>query len=164
MSNDSNLRIEVSLTRQRLQLLDGAEVVAEYRVSTSRFGVMGREHSQCTPTGMHVVDEMFGAGEPPLMAFTGRVATGDIWSEELDTEEPDRDWILSRIMWLAGTEPGVNQGEGCDSKSRYIYIHGTTPLEPMGVPRSHGCVRMDPVEVIDLFDRVKPGTSVNLIA
>ncbi len=164
--SENQLRIEVCIIRQRLELLDGDELVAGYRVSTSRYGCGQRENSQCTPLGEHAVAEMVGDGAAPGTVFTGREPTGEVWSEALDRAEPGRDWILSRILWLEGKEPGFNQGsndEGsCDSHDRYIYIHGTSDLEPLGVPLSHGCVRMNLNDVIDLYDRVVPGTPVRI--
>jgi lipoprotein-anchoring transpeptidase ErfK/SrfK len=161
------LHIEVSVTKQRLRLLLGEDVVATYRVSTSRYGCGQRAGSQCTPLGAHVIAESIGANTTPGTVFVGREPTGEVWSEALAAAEPGRDWILSRILWLAGTEPGINQGsnsEGsCDSQDRYIYIHGTSDLEPLGVPLSHGCVRMNLHEVTELADRVAVGTHVSIV-
>jgi len=161
------LHIEVSVTKQRVQLLQGDEVVASYRASTSRYGCGQRAASQCTPLGEHVITASIGAGAAPGTVFIGRELSGEVWSEALDTAEPGRDWILSRILWLSGSEPGINQGsnaEGsCDSHDRYIYIHGTSDLEPLGVPLSHGCVRMNLHDVIGLADRAPVGTRVSIV-
>jgi len=143
-------------------LLAGDEVRAEYLVSTSAYGPGEREGSQCTPRGAHTVDELIGDGAEPGAVFVGREPTGEVWSEQLNVEHPGRDWILSRIIWLSGSEPGVNQGGDVDTKNRYIYIHGTTPDAPMGVPCSHGCVRMEMHEVIELFEQVEQGMSVQI--
>ena len=94
--------------------------------------------------------------------FVGRVPTGEIYTDELSAKNPQRDWILSRILWLYGIEPQFNQGAGCDSHSRYIYIHGTPDTEPMGIARSHGCIRMRNSDVIELFDLVDVGTRVDI--
>jgi len=161
------LHIEVSVTKQRLQLLQGNEVIASYRVSTSRYGCGQRAGSQCTPLGEHVIAESIGADATPGTVFVGREPTGEVWSAALDAAEPGRDWILSRILWLSGTEPGINQGSNadgsCDSHDRYIYIHGTSDLEPLGVPLSHGCIRMNLHEVVELAARVAPGTCVSIV-
>jgi hypothetical protein len=165
--NSKQLSIEVSITRQRVQLWQQDELLATYRASTSRFGCGQREGSQCTPLGEHVIAEKVGDAAEPGAVFVGREPTGETWTETLDAQEPGRDWILSRILWLAGTEPGVNQGEvdeySCDSKDRYIYIHGTSDLKPLGVPLSHGCVRMNLHEVIELYSRVTVGTRVVIV-
>jgi lipoprotein-anchoring transpeptidase ErfK/SrfK len=97
---------------------------------------------------------------PPRSVFVGRRPTGEIWSPELAALHPDRDWILTRILWLSGLEPGRNRLGNVDSMRRYIYIHGTPDDQPMGVPASHGCVRMRNDELIELFNLVAPGTEV----
>src|SRR5690606_20033273 len=114
----------------------------------------------CTPRGRHVVRARIGAGAPAGAVFRGRRPTGEVWSPELAARYPGRDWILSRILWLSGREPGFNRLGGVDSMRRYIYIHGTPDDQPMGVPLSHGCVRMRNADVIELFDLVPPGTEV----
>jgi L,D-transpeptidase YbiS len=101
-----------------------------------------------------------GAGQPVNTVFVGRRPTGEIWTPELAAQFPQRDWILTRILWLSGCEPGFNRLGNCDSMRRYIYIHGTPDSEPMGVPRSHGCIRMRNADVIALFDQVAAGTPV----
>ena len=92
--------------------------------------------------------------------MVGRRHTGEIYTPELARQFPERDWILSRILWLCGLEPGKNRGGSVDTMRRYIYIHGTPDSEPMGVPKSHGCIRMRNQDVIRLFDMVTPGTPV----
>jgi lipoprotein-anchoring transpeptidase ErfK/SrfK len=96
--------------------------------------------------------------------FVGRRPTGEIWTPQLAAQVPDRDWILTRILWLSGCEPGVNRLGSVDSMQRYIYIHGTPDSEPMGVARSHGCIRMRNADVIALFDQVPAGTPVLISA
>ena len=94
--------------------------------------------------------------------------TGEIYDAELGLLNPERDWILSRILWLSGLEEGVNKGSnsqgGCDTYQRYIYIHGTPDSEPMGIPLSHGCVRMRNQDIVELFEQVNEGTMVTIIA
>ena len=92
--------------------------------------------------------------------FVGRRPTGEVYNAQLASQYPRRDWILSRILWLCGRESGQNRGAGVDSFRRFIYIHGTPDSEPMGVPRSHGCVRMRNSDIVELFDLVEPGTCV----
>jgi len=100
---------------------------------------------------------------PEGTVFIGRRPTGEVWSPELAAQYPGRDWILSRILWLSGCEPGVNRLGNCDTMQRYIYIHGTPDSEPMGVPLSHGCIRMRNADVMALFDAVPVGTAVTII-
>lgn len=154
-------RIHISLDRQILTLLSSAgEVLAEYLVSTALNGPGERDSTGCTPRGEHYIRAKIGAGQPSCTVYRGRRPTGEIHTPELAQQNPGRDWILSRILWLCGREPGRNRGPGVDTFRRFIYIHGTPDTEPMGVPMSHGCVRMRNADVIDLFERVSAGTSV----
>jgi len=155
------MRIEISLAEQVLRLFgDDGRLVRAWPVSTAANGPGEREGSGCTPRGRHVVRARIGAGAPAGAVFRGRRPTGEVWSPELAARYPGRDWILSRILWLSGREPGFNRLGGVDSMRRYIYIHGTPDDQPMGVPLSHGCVRMRNADVIELFDLVPPGTEV----
>ena len=115
-----------------------------------------------TPRGRHRIRACIGQGQSPGAVFVGRRATGEIYSEELARQYPGRDWILSRILWLCGEQPGYNRHGRVDSMRRYIYIHGTPDSEPVGVPRSHGCVRMRNAHVIELFELVGPGCRVDI--
>ena len=153
----------VSLTRQTLQLRRAGHVEREFRVSTSRYGPGEQRGSLCTPRGLHVIRAKIGQGLPAGAVLRGRRPTGEVFSPALARAEPGRDWILSRILWLSGLEPGRNRFGDVDSMRRYIYIHGTPDHEPMGVPFSHGCIRMRNDDVCWLFDAVSPGTRVNLI-
>jgi L,D-transpeptidase YbiS len=155
------MHIEVSISLQSLRLLDdGGLLLAEYPVSTALKGVGESKGSGCTPHGRHVVRAKIGAGQPLGAVFIGRRPTGEIWTPQLAAEFPARDWILTRILWLSGREAGLNRMGGCDTMQRYIYIHGTPDTEPIGVPRSHGCIRMRNVDVLELFERVPAGTPV----
>ena len=155
------MHIDISIAEQRLRLLDEAgEVLADYPVSTALNGPGEKKNSGCTPRGKHIVRAKIGDGQALGTVFIGRRPTGELWSPELAAEHPARDFILSRILWLSGCEPGVNRLGDVDSMQRYIYIHGTPDTEPMGVPRSHGCVRMRNTDVVELFDRVPAGTPV----
>ena len=155
-------RILVEISRQTLKLLGGGEVLREWPVSTSRYGPGERVDSMGTPRGRHRVRAHIGAGQPPGAVFVGRRPTGEIHTDELARRYPGRDWTLTRILWLCGEQPGYNRNGGVDSMRRYIYIHGTPDSEPMGVPRSHGCVRMRNSDVIALFDQVEPGCRVDI--
>ncbi|MDH5277109.1 MAG: L,D-transpeptidase [Gammaproteobacteria bacterium] len=161
---DHPVELAVSLTRQILEVRQAGRVEQEFLVSTSRYGPGEQYGSLCTPRGRHVVRAMIGRGLPQGSVFRARRPTGEIFSPELLHAEPDRDWILSRILWLSGLEPGRNRFGNVDSMSRYIYIHGTPDHEPMGVPFSHGCIRMRNAEICRLFDTVAPGTPVNLLS
>lgn len=155
--------ILVSLTRQDLRLLRDGHVERQFRVSTSRHGPGELQGSLCTPRGLHVIRAKIGAGLPAGAVLRGRRPTGEVFTPELHRAEPGRDWILSRILWLSGLEPGRNRLRDVDSMRRYIYIHGTPDHEPMGVPFSHGCIRMRNDDVCWLFDAVPTGTRVDIV-
>jgi lipoprotein-anchoring transpeptidase ErfK/SrfK len=155
------MRIEISISAQMLTLFDDfGGVKARYVISTAANGVGCEKDTGCTPLGEHIVRAKIGAGAPLNTVFVGRRPTGEILSPELAAQYPQRDWILTRILWLSGTEVGKNRLGNVDSMQRYIYIHGTPDSEPMGQPCSHGCVRMRNQDVIELFDLVDVGTPV----
>jgi len=156
-------RLRISLTGQELQLLDEEGGCTSYPVSTSRYGPGERIGSGGTPRGRHVIRARIGAGLPSGGVLRGRRPTGEVWTPALAARFPGRDWILSRILWLSGCEPGRNRLGQVDSMRRFIYIHGTPDTEPMGVPFSHGCIRMRNADIIELFDRVAPGTPVDIV-
>lgn len=157
------MRIRIDIGRQLLELFgDDGACIRRYVVSTALNGAGERENSGCTPRGRHRIRALIGRGMPPGTVFRGRRPTGEVWSAELAAAQPQRDWILSRILWLCGEEPGMNRLGGVDSMRRYIYIHGTGDDQPMGQPLSHGCVRMRNREVIELFELVGAGTPVEI--
>ena len=156
------MHIDIDLSQQRLRLYEGEMLVAEYPVSTARNGAGEQMGSYCTPQGQHRIRACIGSGEPLGAVFRGRRPTGEVYSDDLAAAYPERDWILSRILWLGGLEPGRNRYGEVDSQRRYIYIHGTPDSEPMGEPASIGCIRMRNEDVMDLFERVPVGTSVNI--
>ena len=150
----------VSLDSQSLALMHGESIVQTYIVSTARNGAGEQEGSGCTPRGWHYIRARIGAGLPEGAVLVGRRPTGEVYTGELARQHPQRDWILSRILWLSGREPGRNRLGSVDTMRRYIYIHGTPDTEPMGVPLSHGCIRMRNTDILDLFERVPAGTPV----
>jgi len=159
------MEIRVSLPEQRLSLLDDTgALLREYPVSTALNGAGECAGSGCTPRGRHVVRARIGAGLPLNTVFVGRRPTGEVWTPELAAANPGRDWILTRILWLSGCEPGVNRLGDVDTMRRFIYIHGTPDSEPMREPRSHGCIRMRNADILDLFERVAAGTPVDISA
>jgi lipoprotein-anchoring transpeptidase ErfK/SrfK len=151
--------IEISIQDQilRLKLEKG---MVEYPVSTAKLGIGQDKGSNQTPIGWHQVRAKIGAGLAENTVFVGRRPTGEIYNSELADSAPDRDWILSRILWLSGCELGRNRLGNVDTMQRYIYIHGTPDTEPMGVPLSHGCIRMRNKDVIELFEYLKVGSPV----
>lgn len=155
------MRIDISVPEQRLWLFDDADrLLLERGIATAKNGVGEERDSECTPRGRHRVRAKIGAGCAPNTVFQGRRPTGELYSPELKQRFPDRDWILTRILWLCGEEPGINRLGDVDTMRRYIYIHGAPDEDPMGVPSSHGCIKMRNTDVIELFDLVPVGTRV----
>jgi hypothetical protein len=156
--------IHISIPDQTLELRDDeGRMVRRYSVSTARNGPGERRGSHCTPRGRHIVRAKIGAGAAPNTVFVGRRVTGEVWSPKLAEQHPGRDWILTRILWLSGCEPGFNRLGDVDTMRRYIYIHGCPDMLPMGVPGSIGCVRMRNADIIELFDLVAPRTPVEIV-
>lgn len=156
------MQITISLSEQKL-ILEGRDGNFLYVVSTAAKGAGEQQDSGCTPRGRHLVRARFGVGLAAGAVFQGRRFTGEYFTQALADAYPDRDWMLSRILWLGGMEPGHNQGGDVDSFRRFIYIHGTPDTEPMGEPASYGCIRMRNADVIDLFDRVPVATPVIVV-
>lgn len=125
-----------------------------YVISSGQNGIGEQENSGKTPRGWHKIALKFGHSAPKNAVFKARQETGEVYDEALAVQFPERDWILSRILWLSGLEENFNQGEGCDTFKRYIYIHGTPDTEPMGIPMSHGCIRMRNEDVVELFNLI----------
>ncbi len=155
-------RLRVDIDTQRLTLFVGARPVRRYPVSTGANGVGEVYGSGCTPRGLHRVRLRIGDGCPIGAVFRGRRPTGEIHDAALAAAHPERDWILNRILWLTGCEPGRNRGGCVDTLRRFIYIHGCPDSEPMGVPRSHGCIRMRNPDLIELFEQTPNGTLVEI--
>lgn len=154
------MRIDVSISEQTLTLTVADGTCRCWPVSTALAGAGEEEGSGRTPRGRHRVRARIGDGLPLASVLVGRRPTGEIWTPELSRQYPDRDWILTRILWLCGEEVGVNRLGHVDSQRRFIYIHGTPDTEPMGEARSHGCVRMRNTDILQLFDLVPAGCPV----
>jgi hypothetical protein len=164
-------RIKISIGEQSLTLFDAAgEVLRRYSVSTASNGAGEVSGSFCTPRGRHLIRAKIGSGLPANTVLVRRRPTGEIYSPDLGDKFAGRDWILTRILWLSGCESGRNRGHnqavnplGCvDTMRRYIYIHGSPDQATMGVPGSHGCIRMRNADIIELFDLVAPYTPVEI--
>jgi lipoprotein-anchoring transpeptidase ErfK/SrfK len=151
------MKIEIDIAKQQLGFGDKV-----YRISTAKNGLGEKNGSMCTPRGRHIVRAKIGAGQPLNAVFVRRRPTGEIWTPELHAKYPGRDWMLTRILWLSGCEPGFNRLGDVDTMRRVIYIHGTHDFAEMGKPGSHGCVRMRSEEVAELFDLVPPYTPVEI--
>jgi len=157
-------RLLIRIPQQTLELFDdGGALLRRYPVSTARNGPGEQAGSNCTPRGRHLIRAKIGAGLAPGAVLVGRRPTGEIHTPELAAAHPGRDWILSRILWLSGCEPGFNRLGKVDTMRRYIYIHGCPDDAPMGAPHSIGCIRMRNADIIELFDLVPAGTQVDLL-
>ncbi|MDH5230569.1 MAG: L,D-transpeptidase [Gammaproteobacteria bacterium] len=158
-----SFRIEVSISKQTLTVYDQETIIKQYSVSTAKNGPGELMGSECTPRGQHYVRAKIGEGCANNSVFVGRRATGEIFTSALKTKHPNRDWILTRILWLCGKEPGKNRFGKFDTQRRYIYIHGCPDEDVMGIPSSHGCIKMRNQDVIELFDLIPNQTIVNII-
>ena len=92
-----------------------------------------------------------------------RKETGEIYEPALKKQHPNRDWILTRILWLSGLEAGKNRLGKVDTMRRFVYIHGCPDDDKMGIPSSHGCVKMRNSELIELYNLVPVYTQVEII-
>jgi lipoprotein-anchoring transpeptidase ErfK/SrfK len=156
-------RINIKIVPQELDIIDDiGSIIKRYVISTSKNGVGEQNGSYCTPRGSHIVRAKIGAGKPLNTVFVERRPTGEVYSPELARSFPKRDWILTRILWLSGCEPGVNRLGKVDTMRRAIYIHGSPDSAEMGKPGSHGCIRMRNQDIVELFDLVPIRTVVEI--
>lgn len=151
------MKIEIDISKQ--QLIFGDRI---YSISTAKNGLGEKNGSMCTPRGRHIVRAKIGAGVPLHSVFVRRRPTGEIWTPELHARYPGRDWMLTRILWLSGREPGFNRLGDVDTMRRMVYIHGTHEFAELGKPGSHGCVRMKNSDMAELFELVPPYTEVDI--
>lgn len=159
------MKLLIHIPTQTLELFgDDGKLMRRYAVSTAANGPGELNGSYRTPRGRHVIRAKIGAGAPVNAVFVKRRPTGEIYTPELGETHPGRDWILTRILWLSGCEVGFNRLGMCDTMRRYIYIHGTPEATRLGTPGSKGCIRMRNTDLIELFDIVKPGTPVEILA
>ena len=157
-------RIEISIARQHLTVFDEeGRALWRYDVSSSKNGAGEQKGSYCTPRGRHLVRAKIGKGPPVNTVFVRRRPTGEIYTPALGERFPERDWILTRILWLSGCEPGINRLGQIDTMQRFIYIHGSPDSVDMGKPGSIGCIRMRNDDLLELFDLIAPGTAVEIL-
>ncbi|MFN0037977.1 MAG: L,D-transpeptidase family protein [Burkholderiales bacterium] len=155
--------IHISIADQSLALCENGGLLKRYLVSTAKNGAGEKYGSFCTPRGRHIIRAKIGAGAPVNAVFVKRRPTGEIFSPALAEQYPGRDWMLTRLLWLSGCEPGFNRLREVDTMRRYIYIHGCPDSAVMGQPGSIGCVRMHNRDLLELFDKVIPGTPVEIV-
>jgi lipoprotein-anchoring transpeptidase ErfK/SrfK len=156
-------RININIKLQLLDLVeDNGTILRRYRISSAKNGVGELNGSFCTPRGRHIIRAKIGAGQPLNAVFIERRPTGEVYSPELAGRSPGRDWILTRILWLSGCEPGYNRLGKVDTMRRAIYIHGSPDTAEMGKPGSHGCIRMRNQDIVELFDLVPVRAQVRI--
>ena len=153
----------VSIENQKMYRIQSKDIIETYDISTSKYGIGNQMGSNKTPTGLHKINSKYGNKTPINGRMIGRVFYGQIAKIFSDTTTSKTDDITSRILWLEGLENGINKGDKIDSYKRYIYIHGTSEEGRIGMPSSHGCVRMKNKDVIDLFNEVAIGTFVLIL-
>lgn len=153
-STDSRNKMIVSVRDQKMLLMRDGKPIKSYQVSTSKFGVGDTPSSNRTPLGRMKVAKKIGAGQPAGAVFKSRRPTGEV----IKPDAPGRDPIISRILWLTGT-----QSENRNAFRRFIYIHGTPEHRRLGSPASYGCIRMGSKDVVDLYDRIGTGADVYVI-
>lgn len=159
------MKIDIYIATQQMDVMDEqGQIVRQYLISSAKSGTGQENGSFCTPLGKHIIRVKIGTGQPVNTVFIKRRPTGEIYSPRLAAQFPKRDWILTRILWLSGCEPGFNRLGLVDTMRRYIYIHGTPDSVTMGKPGSIGCIRMRNSDLVELFDLVGVGTQVEIIA
>lgn len=159
------MKINITIATQQLDLLDAhGQIIRQYLISSAKNGTGQKNGSFCTPLGKHIIRAKIGDGQPVNTVFIKRRPTGEIYTPELAEQFPKRDWILTRVLWLSGCEPGFNRLGSVDTMRRYIYIHGTPDSVEMGKPGSIGCIRMRNRDLLKLFRLVHAGTAVEIIA
>lgn len=151
---DTRNQMYVSVSDQRMLLVHDGKPVKAYVVSTSKFGIGSRSGSNHTPLGRLEVARKIGDGAPAGMVFKSRRATGEV----LRPNQPGRDPVVSRILWLDGKESHNRNTFG-----RCVYIHGTPEEWRLGTPASYGCIRMGMKDVVDLYNRVGEGAEVRVM-
>ena len=154
------MNIFINISEQKLRLINNNKTIKEFFIASAKNGIGQLFGSECTPLGHHIIRAKIGDNCPINKVFVARRPTGEIYSPELRKSFPNRDWILTRILWLSGLEPGFNRLGKVDTMRRYIYIHGCPDEDEMGVPSSHGCIKMRNTDVIELFDLVDTGVKV----
>ena len=152
--------LDISIAEQYCRLYKDDTLIFEASISSALNGVGQQKNSGCTPLGLHYIRACIGKNQSENTVFIGRRPTGEIYSAELGLQFPERDWVLTRILWLSGLELGKNRLANVDTMQRYIYIHGCPDNLPMGEPLSHGCIRMHNKDLLALFDLVEAGTKV----
>lgn len=151
---DHSNKMIVSVRDQKMLLVSEGIPIKSYKISTSKFGVGDRPGSNYTPLGHMKVAKKIGDKAPLGCVFKKRRPTGEV----VKPNAPGRDPIVTRIIWLTGTE-----SRNRNAFKRGIYIHGTPEEKRLGRPASYGCIRMSSRDVSDLYKRINYGADVFII-
>lgn len=154
--------VVVSSELQQLYVFKNQQIIRTYKISTAKNGLGEQKNSYQTPRGMHIIRAKIGTNLPINAIFKQRRFYGEVYNAIMNEENPHRDWILTRILWLSGLEIGFNRLGNVDTMQRYIYIHGSPDERPMGRPTSRGCIRMRNADIMEFFDLVPYGTRVKI--
>ena len=150
--------INIHISSQTLELIIDKSLYKIYQISSAKNGLGEKENSYCTPRGRHKISKKIGDGLKENSVLVGREFTGEIFNESMFEQYPDRDWILTRILWLEGLEE-----HNKNSKDRYIYIHGTPDSTKLGKTGSKGCIRVKNKDMVEIFNLSHEGDEVNII-
>ncbi len=150
---DFGSEIVVSVPDQEMAVINRGEVIAKYRISTSKFGIGDEFGTYRTPAGTLWVCNKIGDNLPQGAVIKNRTATGEV----LPPNAPGRDPIVTRVIWLRGLEE-----QNRNAYTRCIYIHGTPEEHTIGRPASYGCIRMRSKDVIAIYDQVHVGTHITI--
>lgn len=157
---NSDTFLHVSIKQQQLKIITNSKITKSYPISSAKNGTGEIKGSECTPCGWFKIRAKVGDSKPLNSVFVARRPTGQIYNSDLAREFPNKDWILTRILWLDGLEAGKNRYGDVHTASRYIYIHGTPNHLVQGIPESHGCIRMKNEDILELFDFIPVSTRV----
>jgi len=160
VNTEKRVTVYIDINDQVLRVQQAKKILFSTQIATAKNGVGERNGSEQTPRGWHVIRAKIGDDAPENSVFVARRRTNEQFTETLALDYPERDWILTRILWLSGLEPSFNRLGEVDTMRRYIYIHGCPDSAKMGEANSHGCIRMRNKDVIHLFDMVDVGTKV----
>jgi hypothetical protein len=163
ISEDFTELLFISIEHQKMYHIKNNNIISEYVISSSIYGVGNKSGSNKTPLGLHKIKQKYGEATPINGRMVGRIFYGNIATIYTDETKSRTDDVTSRILWLEGIEDGKNKGKGIDSYKRHIYIHGTSEEGRLGNPASHGCIRMKNKEVIDLYKTIEVGTLVLIL-
>lgn len=163
ISSDFSKLIFVSINNQKMYYIENDKIINTFIISSSEYGTGNKSGSNKTPLGLHKIKSKHGGKTPKNGRMIGRLFRGEIAKIYTDLSKSETDDITSRIFWLEGLEKGINNGVGIDSYKRFIYIHGTSEEGRLGLPASHGCIRMSNKEVIDLYRTIEVGTLVLIL-